>query len=135
MVRIDSEKQIIGASSEKIYEFLNDFNNFGQLMPEQVVGWESTEESCRFRIEGIAELSMEIGEREPGKLIVYKSGEPSPFEFEIRTEIIRLEASQSRTQIIFNANINGMMQIMLQKPIGNLVNILNGKLKEELEKR
>ena len=47
MTRIESDKVTVNKTSEEIYTFLSNFNNFQKLMPEQVTNWQSTEEDCR----------------------------------------------------------------------------------------
>ncbi len=57
MTVIESDKAIVNATAEDIFTFLCDFNNFEQLMPDQVSGWESTEDSCLFTIQGMAKIA------------------------------------------------------------------------------
>ena len=63
MTRIESDKVTVNKTSEEIYTFLSNFNNFQKLMPEQVTNWQSTEEDCSFTIAGMASLGMKIVEK------------------------------------------------------------------------
>ena len=60
MATFKSDKITIQKSQEDIYAFLSDFNNFEKLMPEQVTNWQSTDESCSFTIQGMADLKMKM---------------------------------------------------------------------------
>ena len=135
MTNFESEKITINCSAEKIFNFLSDFNNFGKLMPEQVTNWKSTEDTCSFTIQGMAELAMKITEKTPFSKIVYSSENPSPFEYTLEMNIGIVNETQCTSVINFHANINPMMKMMLQRPLENFVNILNQKLKETFEKQ
>jgi hypothetical protein len=134
MVEIESDKISIKCSSEKIFNFLSDFNNFGKLMPEQVTNWKATEDTCSFSIQGMAELAMKITDKTPTTRIVYSSESPSPFNFTLVINLGNISESECSSLIAFNADINPMMKMMLQRPLQNFVNILNQKLKETFEK-
>ena len=60
MTKIESKHKTIKYSSETIFNFLSDFNNFEGLMPSKVSDWTSTKDSCYFSISGIANLGMKI---------------------------------------------------------------------------
>jgi len=46
MTEINSEKVFINNTDKNVFNFLNDFNNFEKLMPEQVINWQSTTDTC-----------------------------------------------------------------------------------------
>ncbi len=133
MSKFESDKISINCPAEKIFTFLSDFNNFGKLMPEQVTDWKATEETCSFSIQGMAQLAMKITEKTPFSKLVYSSESPSPFEFTLEMNLGTVSDNQCTSQIIFNANINTMMNMMLQRPLQNFVNLLNQKLKQTFE--
>ena len=135
MKKIESEKKTINCSQEKIFNFLSDFNNFGLLMPEQIINWQSTEKTCSFTIKGLADLSMRISEVIPYNSISITSGEKTPFSFTLECLLEKLNNEQTETQLIFNANLNPMLSMMASKPLENLVNILNDKLKVVAEEK
>ena len=103
-------------------------------MPEQITNWKSTQDNCSFNIQGMAELAMKITEKTAFSKIVYSSESPSPFEFFLIINMETIEAEKCTSQILFDAKINSMMQMMLQRPLQNFVNILNQKLKDTFEK-
>ena len=135
MKKIESEKKTINCSQEKIFNFLSDFNNFGLLMPEQIINWQSTEKTCSFTIKGLADLSMRISEVIPYNSISITSGEKTPFSFTLECLLEKLNNEQTETQLIFNANLNPMLSMMASKPLENFVNILNDKLKVVAEEK
>jgi hypothetical protein len=125
MTKIESEKQSINKPIETVYNFLCNFNNFEKLMPEQIINWKSTEDTCSFTIKGMTNLSMKITKRNPYNEIVMASDGKSPFEYEL-ISLLKPETDQKCcSQLLFNS----MMSMMVSKPLENFVNILNQKLK------
>ena len=133
MKKFESEQHIIKNSSENIYKFLADFNNYKNLMPEQIVNWQSTEDNCSFTIQGMADISMKIQEKIPhSKIIIVPNGKV-PFAFELICEMQAIDENSAKTQLTFMADLNPMLSMMASKPLQNFVNILSQKLKEYFE--
>jgi hypothetical protein len=66
MIKLESKIGKINKSEEKTYNFLSDFNNLKELIPEDKIrNWESTEDSCRFTVEGIGGASMQMVVKKP----------------------------------------------------------------------
>ncbi len=131
---INSEPRIVNASDVDIFSFLIDFNNFQILMPEQIISWQSTEDSCSFTIKGMAEIKMEIQEKTPHSKIVISSQANLPLSFDLRWEINSLESEKSQAQLIFDGKINPMISMMVKTPLQNFINVLVQKLCEHFEK-
>ena len=133
MKKIESEKLLIHNSQEKIFLFLSNFNNFGKLMPEQIINWQSTETNCSFTIKGMTDLSMQIKEKMPFHTILITSFGKTPFEFELKCSFEAINANQTESQLIFFADLNPMLSMMASKPLQNFVNMLNVRLKQKAE--
>jgi len=133
MTRIESDQEIINNSDEEIFLFLTNFNNFEKLMPEQIVNWQSDEDSCSFTIKGMADLGMRIKEKTPcNKITIIPDGKV-PFQFELICILVSVNERQTQSQIVFNADLNPMLKMMAKTPLQNFVNILVKKLKELLD--
>ena len=70
MVNIKSDKKEIHSPAGIVFSFLSDFNNFQDLMPEQIVNWKSENDSCSFTIKGMSDINMKIKEK---ICLIYKS--------------------------------------------------------------
>src|SRR5215203_661929 len=81
MTRIESDRSVINKTDRALFNFLSNFNNFQKLMPEQVTNWESTEDTCKFTIAGMATLGMKIAEKKPNEYIKVVKNESAPFDF------------------------------------------------------
>ena len=134
MSEFQSKPVVIDAGTDKIFEFLSSFNNFEKLMPEQVINWQSTNDSCSFTIQGMADLAMRMDRKEPPSLIAYASDNPSPFPFQLMFDLAPVDANSCSVTATFKANLNPMLKMMASRPLQNFVNILVDKLKELMEK-
>jgi len=132
--RIESELTLINRPASEIYAFLNDFNNFSQLMPEQVANWQATVDSCSFEIKGLATVGLRIVERIPGSKIVMKSEGKLPFDFLLNSLLTPSGESSCKVQLVIDADMNPFISMMAEKPLANFVNALATRLKENLEK-
>ena len=133
MTKIESEMQTINSSIETVFNFLSNFNNFEKLMPEQIINWKSTEDTCSFTIKGMTDLSMKIVKRTQFSEIVMASDGKTPFNYELIAIFKTLTADTCRSQLVFNAELNAMLSMMVSKPLENFVNILNRSLKTKYE--
>lgn len=130
ITKIESDKVEIENSAENIFNYLSDFNNFGSLMPPQVSNWQSTAEECTFTINGMASIGMKIVDKIPTKKIIISSNGKVPFEFTLFVLIDEMGANKCSGQLLFESELNPMLKMMVQKPLGNFFNLLVQKMKE-----
>jgi len=130
LTRIESDIAEINNSPQKVYNFLSDMNNFGKLMPEQVINWKSTEDTCSFTIKGMTDLSMKISEKNPYSKVIIIPGEKAPFNFSLIINLQNPKENLTVAQLIFDAELNAMMEMLARKPLHNFINMLAAKLKE-----
>lgn len=129
-MRIESEKSEIKKPVSEVFAFLSNFNNFQKLMPPQVTNWQSTENDCYFTISGMASIGMKITEKIPNSLIKVTSNGKVPFNFTLNITLTETAPSQTTGQLTFEADLNPMMAMMVEKPLRNFFNLLAGKMKE-----
>lgn len=136
MTEIITEKKEVAYPADQVFQFLSNFNHFKNLLPEdKVEDWQSTEESCSFRIKGMTNLGLKLGEtQKPSKIVMLSDGKV-PFKFELSVFIEALDDNKSLAHIEFEGDINSFMTMMVEKPLTNFFNMLVDKLsKLELEK-
>ncbi len=121
---IESDKVIVNQTSKQLFDFLEDFNNIGKLMPPQVEGWKSDGETCIFTIKGMATLGMAYESKTPNSEIVIKKDGKAPFDFKLLCKIQELSPTSSQLQLMFDADLNMMMRMMAEKPLTNFLNLL-----------
>ena len=130
MTKIESNKSEIDNSLENVFAFLSNFNNFQQLMPAQVTNWTSTENECSFTINGMATIGMKIIEKTPSTHIKITSNGKVPFDFILHVNLTSLDANKTSGQLVFEAELNPMIKMMVEKPLTNFFNLLADKMKE-----
>ena len=130
MVKFESHIVEVKNANQKVFTFLSNMNNFEKLMPEQVINWNSTETSCSFTIKGMTDLSLSISEKIPYSKIVIIPGENAPFMFNLICQINENNTNNSTVQIVFQAELSTMMEMLAKNPLQNFVNVLASKLKE-----
>jgi len=127
-VDFQSHKVQLQVPVVQAFDFLSDMNNFQKLMPEQVINWKSTEESCSFDIKGMAHISLEREELIPHRLIRIKSVAETPINLEIRGILENQSESQTLAFVELTADLNPMLKLMASGPLQNLVNIMADRL-------
>ena len=130
MVKIESEPKVINRSDVSLFNFLGDFRNFDKLMPDKVVNWQSTENSCYFTISGLGNIGMEITEKIPYSKIRIRETKKAPFEFDFTLDLEKIEDLKTRVIFSINAEINPMLSMMVSKPLKNFLDMLVTKLGE-----
>jgi len=125
MTRIESKIGVVKQPAEKIFNYISNFNNFSQLIPEdKVKDFESTDDTCRFKVEGIGQAGLRIIEKEPHKLIKISSDEETTFDLLLWIQIKEIEPGDSRMKITTEVTLNTMMATMVKKPLKNFVDTL-----------
>ncbi len=125
MTRIESKIGVVKQPAEKIFNYISNFNNFSQLIPEdKVKDFESTSDTCRFKVEGIGQAGLRIIEKEPHKLIKISSDEETTFDLLLWIQIKEIEPGDSRLKITTEVNLNPMMATMVRKPLKNFIDTL-----------
>ena len=129
-MKINSEKVVVKATPDLIIDFLSDATNLFHLLPQDNVSdFKATKEECSFKVQGGIVISM-IENGNNGKDEIYiKSGEKSPFPFNLT---IKLTPNEDSTEglILFDGEVNMFLKMMVEKPLKNLFNYMSNKLKE-----
>jgi hypothetical protein len=120
---VTAKYESIAATAEQIYVLVSNCNRFGAFIPEQVKGWESTEDSCRFTIEGIATMDIRIVEKIACSKVRFQVSNDKhiPMELEITIEN---QKDTRKIEISMMADIPIFLQPMVKKPMQNLVDVM-----------
>lgn len=130
---IKSEPVTINRPEAEIFAFITDFNNFGHLMPEQVVNYQSQTDSCSFEIKGLAALGLRIIEKTPYSKVMMKGEGKLPFDFSFIYSSHTITDNSAEIVLSVDADMNPFMAMMAASPLQNFVNMLAAKLKEVME--
>ena len=128
MTRIESQQVEVNKPAEEIFNFISNFNNFEQLMPSSVQDLETTEDSCSFSLKGMPTIRLKRGENNPHTLVsMVADGGQIAFSLNCALESA---GDNCKAQLFFEADLNMMMKMMVEKPLTNFLNILVERLKD-----
>jgi len=125
-MKINGNPTTINATQKKVFEFLSDFNNFEQLMPEQVSNWRSDTDSCTFTIQGMATITLKYDKKEAHQLIEVVPDGKTPLDFNLSVQLLPSDLDEQKTTagVEIDAKLNPMMAMMVKKPLQNLVDVI-----------
>lgn len=130
-MEIQSQKVVVNASKEEVFTFLSDAANIEALLPaKNIQDFQATPTACSFKVQGGFTISLEQSNLVPNAQIGMKSGEKSPFPFDL-TVHIEEENGETVGYLLFDGKVNKMMQMMVKTPLTNLFNYMSNKLKEK----
>ncbi len=132
-MNIKSDPKELNQSAEIIFEFLTDFRNFEKLMPEQIANWQADAETCSFEITGMASIQLRMVEKKAPEFLKIVAEGKTPFPFSLMTRLQKKSDNLTETSFEIDADVNPVMSMMVKRPLENLVNIMNDKLKEYIE--
>ena len=128
MTIIESQQVTVNKSSEEIYNFISNFNNFNKLMPSSVKNLETTEETCSFSLEGMPTIRLKIGDKTPFTN-VSMIADGGQIDFSLNC-VLESDGGNCKARLFFEGELNIMMKMMVEKPLTNFLNILVQRLKE-----
>ena len=124
---ISSEPAVLNKSKQEVFEFLNNLENHGQLMPPNIDDWQADQTTCSFRIKGMVELSLKKEETGSTDRIKTVPNGKAPVELDLEWNLT--EENGSTTAIFtINAKLNPFLKMMAQKPLTELANYQAAKL-------
>lgn len=131
-MKIESEKVIVNASSKEVFDFLSETKNIEELLPlDNIKEFKSSEKECSFKVQGGITITLIQDELVPTNAIKMKSGEKSPFPFNLTIHMEDHAENQTLGFINFEGKVNPFLKMMVQKPLSNLFNYMSNKMKEK----
>ena len=129
-MKIESKIGRSAVSDQKIYNFISNFHNFKELLPQdRVSGWESSEEKCSFQVDPLGRTGLMIVGKEPYKLVKMSSDpEFSKYQFTIWIQLKKVSQDDTRIKITIEPLVNKMMLPMVRLPLKKLADGLIDKM-------
>ena len=129
MTTIESKHVHISKGAQELYTFLQDMNNFQQLLPqERISEWKSDGRSCSFKVQGAATIGLELDGGTAPEHVRLKATDRSPFPFSLDVHLKETEGTTEAWQV-FNGEINPFIKMMVKKPLKNLFDHIADKMK------
>lgn len=128
MTRIESKHVEIARSAPEIHAFLQDMNNFQQLLPQDRISeWKSDGTSCSFKVAGAATIGLMLDGGTPPNHVRLKSTDRSPFPFTLDVHLDGANGTTNAYQI-FQADLNPFIKMMVESPLRNLFDHIADKM-------
>ena len=127
-MHIESPKKTINKSSQEVFEFLTNLENFEKLMPENIDKFEViNEDRFLFALKGMPEIVLQRKEQNPNdKIVLGAASEKLPFT--LIADIISINETESEVTLSFAGEFNAMMAMMIKSPITNFIGALSENL-------
>ena len=120
MTNFKSPEVEVNMSTEMLFNKLSNLNNLKSILPPQIEDFQSTEDSCSFKMGGMPEIKLEIAEKTHfSKISLVAKNSQIPFTLDC---IISENGDNSKAKLEINAELNMMMKMMLEKPLNNFLN-------------
>ncbi|MBX7095003.1 MAG: hypothetical protein K1X56_09785 [Flavobacteriales bacterium] len=131
MTTIESKTVRVKNSSQEVFLFLKDMNNFYQLLPQDKVSdFKSDTGQCSFRVQGAVVIPLVQVSVNEFSHIHIKSGDSAPFPFTLDINIHSLSEEECEGNLVFNGEMNAFLRMMAVGPLTNLFNYIANKLVE-----
>ena len=121
-MNLESKKVSVNQSSEYIFNFLTELNNFEKLMPESCEKFEVDGDSFIFGLKGMPEIRLVLKESKPNSEILLGAAS-SKLDFTLQA-IITESGINTDVQLLFKGEFNPMMAMMVKKPLTNFIDVL-----------
>jgi hypothetical protein len=133
--KIESNHVEINKPVLDVFEFVKDFNNIEQLLPQDKISdWRSDFDQCSFKIQNAAIIPLVKESIVEPNTINIVSGEKTPFPFTLKITFNEIEEGKTEAFLNFDGEINAFLKMMVVKPLNNLFNYMAAELKTVCEK-
>ncbi len=137
LVKKVSDIKKINAPSERVFEFLSDFERISSLfeeasdripesekqkISEHIENFSADKDSCKFTIRNFGQTGLDIIEREPCKTIKYQADRNSPVPITLWVQLIEKSPNDTRIRLTLHAELSMMMKMMLKNKLDTGIN-------------
>ncbi len=128
---INSPETTVNKSTQEVFNFLSDVENYKKLMPENTSKFEVlSEDSFVFALKGMPEIVLKIKETQPNNKVVLGAA-TDKLPFTLTGNISEVDAQTSSVNLVFEGNFNPMMAMMIKGPITNFIKTLAENLAKQ----
>lgn len=131
MTEITSEVKTIPHADVEVYRVLSDLSNLelvkGRIPEGKLEDFTFDEDSVSFRVDPVGQVKFLIIEREPDKLIKFKS-EKLPFDIFLWIQLVGKSEADTRMRLTVKADLNPFIRGMVEKPMREAVDKISDVL-------
>lgn len=116
---------------KSLFDYLNDFKNFGAILPEdKVEDFKFTDTECSFNIKGITPMTIRKVEVKENEFILFSSQGLAKFNFSLKVFFIGEALQTGQCKIELMGDLNPFIKAMAEKPLAGLTNSMSLKLSQ-----
>ena len=128
MSNFKSPEVKVNLSAEMLYAKLSNLNNLKDILPPEISDFQSTQDSCSFKMGGMPKITLVLAEKTPfTKIMLQAENSQIPFSLECN---ISKNGENCKAVLEINAELNMMMRMMLEKPLTNFLNAIAKRLSQ-----
>ena len=128
MSNFKSPEVKVNLSAEMLYAKLSNLNNLKDILPPEISDFQSTQDSCSFKMGGMPKITLVIAEKTPfSKIVLQAENSQIPFSLECN---ISQNGENCKALLEVNADLNMMMRMMSEKPLTNFLNAIAKSLSQ-----
>jgi hypothetical protein len=129
-MEINKESKEIPYSSDKIYTYIIDINNYENILKNEIKSFDKISEN---------EFKIKIGSMPGIKLILEKNltdeyvkliSNDTTFNFSIIIYVNQISEKSSKVTVKFIGSFSSMIEMMIRKPLENFIESLKNKIEE-----
>lgn len=131
MTEFVSDIKTIPHSLENVYRVLSDLSKLemvkDKIPTDKIKDFTFDTDSCSFKIDPIGYVKFVVVEREPNKLVKFKS-EDLPFEVFLWLQLVGKDEHETKMRLTVKADVNAVIKSMVSKPMRDAVDKVSDAL-------
>ena len=129
-MEINKESLEIPYSSEKIYSYISNINNYESILTSEIKNFEKiSENEFKIKIGSLPNINL-ILKKYPSEKNVKLNSKDSNFNFYILINVILITQNSSKINVKFFGSFSSMIEMMIKKPLENFIVSLKNKIEK-----
>ena len=125
---IESSTALVESPIEHVFEKLTKASSYEDLMPNEASFKITDESHFSFKLGSMPVIPMKMERQTPNTQIVL-AADGGSVPFELKANLSQVE-EQTQIQLVFEGDVNPMMQMMVKKPLTQFLEALIGNAKK-----
>ena len=127
-MEIIKESNVIPYSSEKLYSYIIDIDNYEQILKDEIRSFDKlSEKEFKIKIGNMPGINLLLSEL-PDNNEIKLSSNDSNLNFYILIKIDTIESNSSKIKVQFVGNFSSMIEMMIKKPLNAFIDSLKNKI-------
>ncbi|MDO5665150.1 MAG: SRPBCC family protein [Bacteroidia bacterium] len=120
MTEFTSDIKTISHNDADIFRVLSDLSKLelvkDRIPKDKIKDFKFDNDSCSFRVDPVGEVRFKVVEREPSKLVKFKS-ENLPFDVFLWIQLVHKADKDTKMKMTLRADLNPLIKGMVAKPL------------------